>query len=72
MTAPLPVPFDYAVVWAKCDMIATVSFDRLDLFRTGRDQTGKRRYLQPRLPEDKLRRVRRGILFALGIKGLDL
>lgn len=64
----LPEPFDYEVVWAKCDMMATVSFERLDLFRTGRDHTGKRRYLQPKLPEADFGRVRQGILFALGIK----
>jgi hypothetical protein len=26
-------------------MLATVGFDRLELFRTGRDQQGKRKYL---------------------------
>jgi uncharacterized protein YifN (PemK superfamily) len=29
---PLPYPFPYKVFWAKCDMMATVSFGRLDLF----------------------------------------
>jgi mRNA interferase MazF len=69
---PLPEPFDYETVWAKCDMLATVSFERLELFRTGRDHTGKRRYLQPRLPDLDFVRVRQGILFALGIKELPL
>jgi uncharacterized protein YifN (PemK superfamily) len=64
----LPEPFRYKIVWAKCDMLATVSFERLDLFRTARDQTGKRRYLQPRLPAEDFKRVRKGILMALGIK----
>lgn len=68
----LPQPFAYEVVWAKCDMLATVSFERLNLFRTERDHTGKRRYLQPKLPELDLLRIRQGILFALGIKGLPL
>lgn len=68
ITEPLPEPFDYRVMWAKCDMMATVSFERLDLFRTVRDHTGKRRYLQPKLPEADLQRVRRGVLYSLGIK----
>src|ERR1700681_4917614 len=29
---PLPYPFSYEFGWAKCDMVATVSFERLDLF----------------------------------------
>ncbi len=68
----LPKPFDYGVTWAKCDMLATVSFDRLELFRTERDHTGKRRYLQPKLSDLDILRVRIGILFALGIKALPL
>jgi mRNA interferase MazF len=39
---PLPDPFSYETAWAKCDMLATVCFERLDLFRTERDQYGKR------------------------------
>jgi mRNA interferase MazF len=49
----LPEPFDNPVGWAKCDMLATVAFSRLDLFRTARDRlAGRRRYLQPRLSPD--------------------
>jgi uncharacterized protein YifN (PemK superfamily) len=47
---PLPAPWDKPVMWVKADMLATVCLDRLDLFRTGRDQYGKRRYLHPQLP----------------------
>ncbi len=64
---PLPEPFGQNVWWAKCDMLATVSFDRLDLFRTARDQTGKRKYLHPELPEDDFRAIQEAILAALGI-----
>jgi mRNA interferase MazF len=42
---PLPAPFAQRAWWVKADMVATVGFDRLDLFRTDRDQNGKRRYL---------------------------
>ena len=42
---PLPEPFSETVWWVKADMIATVCFNRLDLFRTARDQNGNRKYL---------------------------
>jgi mRNA interferase MazF len=68
----LPVPYDAPVVWAKCDMLSTVAFARLDLFRTGRDFQGKRRYLHPKLGPVDLDRVRAGVLFALGMGHLTL
>ena len=69
---PLPPPFDNETAWAKCDMLATVSFARLDLFRTQRDSSGKRQYITPKLPEADFKRVQQGILFALGIKHFQL
>lgn len=64
---PLPYPFPHSVFWAKCDMIATVSFDRLDLFQTARDQSGKRKYLHPKLTAEDVSRVRTGVLRAIGM-----
>ena len=55
---PLPHPFSYEYGWAKCDMLATVSFERLDLFHTERDQYGRRKYLHPKLPGKDLERVK--------------
>lgn len=63
---PLPSPFDAPVAWVKCDMLATVCYDRLDLFRTGRDAQGKRKYLQLKLSDTDFERVRQGIMCALG------
>ncbi|XBQ16598.1 MAG: type II toxin-antitoxin system PemK/MazF family toxin [Oceanicaulis sp.] len=54
--------------WAKCDMVATVGFFRLDLFRTARMPSGKRKYLQPILPAKDLERVKSGVRSALGLK----
>jgi mRNA interferase MazF len=68
----LPAPYQEAVVWAKCDMVATVSFARLDLFRTARDFEAKRKYLHPKLSTADLERVRTGVLFALGMGHLTL
>jgi uncharacterized protein YifN (PemK superfamily) len=64
---PLPHPFPYQVFWAKCDMIATVSFERLDLFHTARDQYGKRRHLHPKMSNEDLARVRKCVLRAIGL-----
>jgi hypothetical protein len=69
---PLPEPFSYRVAWPKCDMLATVGFERLDLFHTARDQTGKRRYLHPKLTGAELERVKPGVLHALGFRNLTL
>jgi len=51
-------------------MLATVGLRRLDLFRTARDQEGKRKYLKPRLHDEDLRRVRACVLSALGMPSL--
>lgn len=64
---PLPDPFSYKIAWAKCDMLATVGFARLDLFHTERDQYGKRKYLHPKLSAVDLARVKQGVLCALGM-----
>jgi uncharacterized protein YifN (PemK superfamily) len=70
MPQPLPAPWDAEGYWAKADMLATVGLRRLDLFRTGRDQEGKRKYLRPRIPDHELRRVRACVLNALGMPRL--
>ena len=64
---PLPDPFPQRVWWAKCDLVATVGFFRLDLFRTSRGPEGKRRYLHPKLNEDQFAAVRSGVLAGLGL-----
>lgn len=66
LPTPLPAPFEQSVWWAKCDLIASVAFKRLDLFRTARDQHGRRKYLQPRLSMDDFARVKAGVLWGLG------
>jgi mRNA interferase MazF len=69
---PLPYPFLYEVAWAKRDMLVTVGFERLDLFHTERDQYGRRKYLHPKLSVSDMERVKRGILYALGMGNLTL
>jgi uncharacterized protein YifN (PemK superfamily) len=67
LATPLPAPFDAPEMWAKCDMVATVGFCRLDLFRTERDASGRRKYLQPKLDRTDFERIQQGVLAGLGL-----
>lgn len=64
----LPHPFPAKVWWAKCDMVASVGFARLDYFRTERDHTGKRKYLTNlQISDDHLEQIREAVRHALGL-----
>lgn len=68
VTMPYALPgFPEVECWAKADMVATVSFYRLDMVRTDRDQQGKRKYLTPRISEADFEAVRACIRAALGL-----
>jgi len=58
-------------VWAKCDMLTTVSLARLDRVRDGRDASGKRLYVAHSVTLDDLMAIRRGMLVALGLGSLS-
>ncbi len=53
-------------MWAKCDMLATVSLARLDRIKV-RDPGGKRDYLTFQMPADDLSAILTCIKFALGL-----
>ena len=62
----LPAPFDGQLEWwVKADMVATVSFARLDLLRTSRGTDGRRVYLKPKVSEEQFDQIRATILRAL-------
>ena len=63
---PLPGTAD-KVVWAKCDMVAVVSIERLDLVHTGRGPDGKRRYLSLQIGPEQFESIRHGVASALGL-----
>lgn len=67
---PLPSPWDGTERWAKADMLATVSLERLDLFRTERDQYGKRKYLTIKANPEQLKLVQIAVLHGLGLGAL--
>jgi uncharacterized protein YifN (PemK superfamily) len=65
---PLPRPFDETEWWVKADMIATVGLQRLDLFRTARDQYGRRKYLTNlRVSEQQFAQILDAVRHALGL-----
>lgn len=67
---PLPHA-DANEVWAKCDMVAVVSIERLDLVRTGRRlPDGKREYLTPQIGREQFDAIRRAVASALGLVSL--
>lgn len=55
---------DKGEVWAKCDMVNVVSFERLSGYHIR--WNGRRRYLKMRVSMDELVRIRRGVLASLG------
>ncbi len=55
--------------WVKGDMIATVSFERLSLFRVGKDHAGKRKYLKISIKPVELQIVKTCVLHGLGLHG---
>jgi mRNA interferase MazF len=58
-----PTEPDDLPVWAKCDLVCSVSFARLDRFKSG-----MRSYVAPEISAEDLAAVRRGILAALGFR----
>ena len=59
-----------AIVWAKCDMLMTVSFSRLTALYKGRTLEGKRNYINLNVSDKELGQIKQGILYALGMAHL--
>lgn len=53
--------------WAKCDLINTVSFSRLELIPIGRNAAGDRIYSSDRVPNDVLTNLRKSAAKRMGI-----
>jgi mRNA interferase MazF len=70
---PLPPPFANPLMWAKCDMIATVSLARLDRFRLrSHGQSGTRKFVTGQLENDQIKAIRFGVLCGLGLSSLTI
>lgn len=63
----LPAYWGKRTRWVKGDMVASVSFQRVDLLRVGKDAHGKRLYQTQTLPKPDLERVLNCVLRSLGI-----
>ena len=61
LSEPLPRPYQSRECWAKGDMLATVSFDGLNLPFSGKDKTGKRIYQINQIPDSDLAAVRASV-----------
>ena len=70
LNPPLPSPWANPTMWVKADMLYTVRFERLQLIRTGRDHTGRRKYLTRQISLGQLKDVRRCVLNGLGMQRL--
>jgi len=62
----LPGKFAEKETWAKCDMLATVSLERLDRVMVGKSPQGKRLYVAQEVLSEDLEAIRRGVMLALG------
>ena len=57
-------------VWAKCDMLMTVSFARLTAHYSGRREDGKRNYVTLTVSDKELGQIKQASLYALGMAHL--
>jgi len=63
----VPEPWGPGPRWAKCDMLATVCYDRLNLPYSKHRVTGSRLFHQIELDAETVVRLRRAAAAALGI-----
>ncbi len=65
----LPGNFSRKPTWAKCDMIATVGLFRLDRVML-KNRFGQRTYVSPKITDDDLNAILRGVLCSINLKDL--
>lgn len=63
----VPHPWGGGPRWAKCDMVATVGYARLNLPHTRHPVTNQRLFVQIELPEHEVEALRKAVSAALGI-----
>jgi mRNA interferase MazF len=70
---PLPHPkFNAAEMWAKADIVSTVAYWRLEMFRGGRGANGKRLYPRIILSPEDLAAIQNCVLSGLGLGPLTI
>ncbi len=63
----LPKPYDEPLKWAKCDMIYTVSFERLFKPFIGKDDKGNRIYDERIIDKAELEKIQECVKHGLGL-----
>lgn len=53
--------------WLKGDMVYSLSFERMDLYRYARDHEGKRKYYYDRVSADIIQKARKAVAYAIGV-----
>ena len=66
---PHPTSAPGTLVWAKCDMVTTVSFERLSAVWDGKTD-GRRNYVALSVSGKELGDIRHGVLYSLGLAHL--
>jgi mRNA interferase MazF len=67
---PLPKPWDAQEPWVKADMVFAAAFSRLNLIQEPRRRGDERNYIIYALPDDELKKIRKCLLFSLGLGSL--
>lgn len=63
----LPPPYNDVVQWVKCDMVQTVSYDRLNMPYEGKDSSGKRKYRQKIINKSDFINIQKAVIRGLGL-----
>lgn len=66
----LPPPYNSTDQWVKADMLATVSFTRLNLPHSGKGADGKRQYIKKVITGPDFKSIQRCVLSAVGLNNL--
>ncbi len=69
LISPESLPGRYArrETWAKCDMVAAVSHERLDRLMVGKGRHGKRRYMNPPITPADWQSIQQALRYALSL-----
>lgn len=60
--------YDSSEAWVKCDMIYTVSFERLSLFYRGKLPNGKRNYIYESVSDEDFKRIKECVAKGVGVR----
>jgi uncharacterized protein YifN (PemK superfamily) len=70
LAVPLPPPFDSPIMWAKCDLVSSVSLDRLDRFKERHQRGSARKWCTGSVSAEQLHALKTALLCGLGFSTL--